>query len=631
MRSLHIDGDFMDQSLLPNIYDFISHTYPFSLLNTLEQDALAAATKISYYSTEDVLQDEALTSVGLFMIRTGAVEQINKDGTLRARLGVGDSFGFTQLNKTGKSDYTVHFLENSLIYIISKQILEFIIAKNHHVSEYFDSKDWVRLSTVNHLSDERRAAINSHFLQPVSTCCIEDIATVSPQETIQTTAQIIGKKHAECAFVIDETGKINGIITKSDLALRVVATGHDIKDRVDSIMTKNPVCINATEPLNDALKLMIDHNIKALPVISADKVIGVITTSQLLQNSQLQAVFLLKSIKRQEKIEELSKLSLQKQEVFKTLVENDVTPKTIQLIMSRIADAFNKRLIELYINEHGAAPCNFAWIAAGSLARCEVQLLSDQDNALILERECSDKELEYFKDLASFVCNNLDKCGYPLCDGNFMASNEKWCQSYKKWCENYDNWILSPNHNDLLNISVFMDIRFIYGDEFLVNKLKNHVLTRTKDNSRFLAMMIATSLAVNPPLGLFKKFVLTKDGQNRPYLNIKKQAINLIVELARIYALSTGSFATETSDRINDDVKSKKLSEDDGRELSEALCFLNILRFKHQITALEHKEDLTNNLVPDTLSQFERNHLKDAFRIIAKQQEAAKFRFCGGM
>ena len=32
----------MDQSLLPNIYDFISHTYPFTRLNTLEQDALAA-------------------------------------------------------------------------------------------------------------------------------------------------------------------------------------------------------------------------------------------------------------------------------------------------------------------------------------------------------------------------------------------------------------------------------------------------------------------------------------------------------------------------------------------------------------------------------------------------------------
>ena len=157
----------MDQSLLPNIYDFISHTYPFTRLNTLEQDALAAQVKISYYTPEETLQDESLTGIGLFMIRTGAVEQINKDGTLRARLGVGDSFGFTQLNKKGSSDYTVRFLENTLLYIISKQVLEFIIAKNQHVSEYFDSKDWVRLSSVNHLANNKSAAANSHFSRPV--------------------------------------------------------------------------------------------------------------------------------------------------------------------------------------------------------------------------------------------------------------------------------------------------------------------------------------------------------------------------------------------------------------------------------------------------------------------------------
>ena len=620
----------MDQSLLPNIYDFISHTYPFTRLNTLEQDALAAQVKISYYTPEETLQDESLTGIGLFMIRTGAVEQINKDGTLRARLGVGDSFGFTQLNKKGSSDYTVRFLENTLLYIISKQVLEFIIAKNQHVSEYFDSKDWVRLSSVNHLANNKSAAANSHFSRPVSDFYLNDCALVSPKSTIRQTAQEIGLKHAECAFIVDNN-KLIGVVTKSDITLRAVAAGVDPSEEVSAIMSKNPVTINLTDPLYHSLELMIEHNIKVLPVIDRGQIVGIITASQLLQNSQLQAVFLLKAIKQQTKVSELKKLSAQKQEIFKTLVENDVSPQIIQLVMSKIADAFNKKLIDIYLNEHEKAPCNFAWIAAGSLARSEVQLLSDQDNALILERDCNDTELKYFKDMADFVCHGLDECGYALCDGNYMASNPKWCLSYSNWCKNYEKWILNPDHDDLLNVLVFMDLRFIYGDEFLLNKLKSHMLRLTGDNSRFLAIITNLTLAVNPPLGLFKQFVLTKDGQNKPYLNIKKQAVNLIVELARIYALSSGSLITETPDRLKAAAESQKISKDDERELSEALYFLNSLRFKHQINALNNNEELSNNLVPDTLSQFERNHLKDAFRIIAKQQEAAKFRFCGGI
>ena len=73
----------------------------------------------------------------------------------------------------------------------------------------------------------------------------------------------------------------------------------------------------------------------------------------------------LKAIKQQTKVSELKKLSAQKQEIFKTLVENDVSPQIIQLVMSKIADAFNKKLIDIYLNEHEKAPCNFAWIAAG--------------------------------------------------------------------------------------------------------------------------------------------------------------------------------------------------------------------------------------------------------------------------
>ena len=66
-----------NKSLLPNIYEFISKTYPFSQLNDLEKDATATQISISYHSTGEELDNEALAGAGLYMIRTGVVEERN--------------------------------------------------------------------------------------------------------------------------------------------------------------------------------------------------------------------------------------------------------------------------------------------------------------------------------------------------------------------------------------------------------------------------------------------------------------------------------------------------------------------------------------------------------------------------
>lgn len=612
----------MDNSLLPNVYDFISHTYPFSLLSTLEQDTLAASVKITYYTPNDVLVDDTLSGVGLFMIRTGAVEQINKDGTLRARLGTGDSFGYTQLNKKGSSDYKVCFLENTLIYLISRQILEFIKSRNEQVGRYFDDKEYVRLMSSHRYLEEGDGYLNSQLKQPVGAVCSHDCAMLPPETSIQDTARALRDQNSEIAMIMRD-GKLLGVVTKSDLALRAVADGLSYTNPVSSIMTTHPVVIDSSKPLYQVLELMLFHNIQNLPVANGDKIEGCVNTRELLQNSLLQALYLLKAIGKQQSLEELVKLSSQKEQIFITLVQLKVQPRTIQRVLSRIADSFIKQICKLADEKFDKAPCAFAFFAAGSLARSEVQFLSDQDNGIIYEREITESERHYFQEYAHFVCKALDSCGYTWCSGNYMACNDTWCQSFDKWREVYNQWMAGPDPKALLDISVFLDIRCVYGDEFLVTKLKQHYINAAADNSRFLAMLTHNSLAVNPPLGMFKQFVLTKDGQNRPALNIKNQGVNLIIELARIYALQKRSMAVNTYQRLEDST----LDKDSARELSEAFTFLNDVRFAHQQKALQTGSELTNFLPPQELSQFERNHLKDAFRIISRQQSAASFRF----
>lgn len=618
----------MDSSLLPNIYDFIAHTYPFSMLSTLEQDTLAAAVKIAYYAKDDEICDEALSGVGLFMLRTGCAEQINRDGSLRARLSVGDSFGYTQLNKHGPSDYKVVFLENSLVYIISRQILEFIKARNEHVGRYFDCHEYVRLTSARHYLLDGDGYLNSRLKQRVDSVSQKRVVCVPPTCTLQECARRLLFTGTEIAMVTTpDTAELIGVVTKSDLALRALASGLPYSSPVSAIMSPHPVVIDESKPLYQVLESMLYHHVQNLPVMHGKQVVGSVNTRDLLQNSLLQPLYLLKAISKQISISDLSTLASQKQEIFVTLMELKVEPAVIQRTFTRIADAFAKKICQLVEKSLGTPPCNYAFFAAGSLAREEVHFLSDQDNGLVYEHELPAGELTYFKVFTHKVCTALDACGYTWCSGNYMACKAQWCQSSQGWERYYDKWMLEPDAQALLDSSVFFDLRCLYGDEFLVTKLKQKIITNAANSSRFLALLCHNALAVSPPLGLFRQFVLTRDGENKPALNLKHQGINLIVELARLYALQKRSLCVNTAERLEqslDDAAS-------ARELIEALNFLNDVRFEHQYQALMHHEKISNLLSPDELSQFERSHLKDAFRIISRGQSAAQVHFTKGV
>ena len=73
--------------------------------------------------------------------------------------------------------------------------------------------------------------------------------------------------------------------------------------------------------------------------------------------------------------------------------------------------------------------------------------------------------------------------------------------------------------------SIFFDLRCIYGDQTLLNNLHDDIHTMIKRNKMFLAFMAANALQNKPPLGLFRRFVLEKHGQEDKALDMKKRGI----------------------------------------------------------------------------------------------------------
>lgn len=79
------------------------------------------------------------------------------------------------------------------------------------------------------------------------------------------------------AIPIVDQNKLVGMITDRDIVLRCVAEKHPASSKVSDIMSKQLVTVTKETTTREAVKLMADHQIRRLPVVDGDKLIGIIS------------------------------------------------------------------------------------------------------------------------------------------------------------------------------------------------------------------------------------------------------------------------------------------------------------------------------------------------------------------
>ncbi|HJJ22975.1 MAG TPA: CBS domain-containing protein [Nitrosopumilus sp.] len=86
------------------------------------------------------------------------------------------------------------------------------------------------------------------------------------------------------SIVILENAVPIGIITDRDFAIKITAHSYPIDTPVKRIMSYPLISIDPNSDLLIASDLMLTRNVKKLPVIDDDKVIGIITSSDLVKH-----------------------------------------------------------------------------------------------------------------------------------------------------------------------------------------------------------------------------------------------------------------------------------------------------------------------------------------------------------
>ena len=108
------------------------------------------------------------------------------------------------------------------------------------------------------------------------------VVTLDPADTAQNAAQLLARHNVGALPVCGEDGGLRGMVTDRDIVLRCVAIEEDpAKTPVHKVMTRNCATVSPTADTREAARIMAAKQVRRLPVVENDKVVGVISLGDL--------------------------------------------------------------------------------------------------------------------------------------------------------------------------------------------------------------------------------------------------------------------------------------------------------------------------------------------------------------
>ncbi|MBF0471219.1 MAG: cyclic nucleotide-binding/CBS domain-containing protein [Gammaproteobacteria bacterium] len=619
------------QSEQLEISSFLTRHPPFDTLPPEARDEMARQVEVSYFRAGGDILFLGQPIAALYLVRSGAVETFRRSGELYNRLSEGGIFGQLGLMMNHRVRFPVKALEDSLLYAIPAEIFHDYCDRFETFGDYFESE----ASSLLHRSVLSLRQGSDLISTEVGSLIQHQSVEVAPTITVRAAAEQMTQKQVPALLVVAQEGAerhLLGIITDYELRSRVLALGLPATTAVAEVMATHLPAIDTNDYLFSAMLTMLRENAHHLPVLQGGVPVAVLSLTDLVRQESQSSLLLVRSIFSQPDVDGLERLAQQLPAVFSRMVQADANSHMIGSAMAVIGRSFKQRLLELAEEAIGPPPLPYCFLALGSMARDEQLIYTDQDNALILDNSYNpEAHGDYFAQLAQWVSDGLDRCGYRYCSGGIMATNPSWRLTLNGWKEQFNRWIEEPDPRALLNSSIFFDLDGVAGEIAWGESLRRYIAGKTRDNGRFLACLARNALNRTPPLGFFKGFVLEKDGKHNHVINLKRRGTAPLTDVIRVHALAVGSDRVNSFERIEEIAGKKLLPQGKERDLRDALEFIAMVRIRHQVKEIAAGEEVDNSIDPEALSGFERRNLREAFEILSSAQNFLKYRYHAAM
>jgi len=473
------------------------------------------------------------------------------------------------------------------------------------------------------------------FLHEPITSLGRDVVICDMNTTVDQLAKQMTARNVTAALVSSELSAIIGIVTDHDLRARVLAERIKLNAPIHSVMSAPLTKISENALIYEALMRMEEKGVRHLAVEDQNgQIVSVIDNKSLIQFQRYGPIVLAREIARAETPADVAHCCERIYPLVKTLMDSSAKPRHVTNMLAATCDTATERLIQLAIEELGPPPAAFAFIGMGSQGRQEQTLLTDQDNGIIFFAPAPDADptqaADYFLRLGTRVCEGLDRAGYPLCRGQVMASNPRWCRSLPDWISSFDEWVHKSEPQEIIDISVFFDFRTVYGDAELTHELRRTIHAALQDEPAFFHHFAQNALMFKPPFRLLGNIYLSGGAtEHAGEINLK-DAMMPMVSFARLYALRHQINQTHTLERIEALSERNLILPSSRDEIVAAYDFLMQLRLQNQLAAIQSGRTPQNIIHPNKLGYIQQELLKQAFAQIAAVQKKVSYDFLGG-
>ena len=119
--------------------------------------------------------------------------------------------------------------------------------------------------------------------RPLAVMMSRTVRTIQTEATLLEAAALMRELRVG-ALMVEEEGRLVGIVSETDLVRKGIAEGRDVRqDKIRAIMSSPIITIDIDRPASDASDLMSEKGIRHLAVTDGGKIMGVISVRDLLR------------------------------------------------------------------------------------------------------------------------------------------------------------------------------------------------------------------------------------------------------------------------------------------------------------------------------------------------------------
>ncbi|MCA3240237.1 MAG: CBS domain-containing protein [Rubrivivax sp.] len=616
-------------SLLGHLRAELSQHMPFSAMKPEHVDEFLAAASQLYFAPNEVVLDPSSGPVqALLYVRRGSVSGRRgvADTTGPIEYVAGDLFpvGALLASRAVTATYTTN--EDSFCLRLPAAAVQALVLKSAPFADFLNGR------VLSFLELSRRATQAAFASQTLAEQSLETrLADLPPKTPLSCApgtplAEALSTMHERrvgSMLVLGEQGQVLGILTRHDILGRVTLPQRPLSTPISDVMSQPVQTLDVQHRLSDAAMLMSRHGLRHVPVLREGRVVNILSERDLFAMQRLSLKQLGASLRSAPDEATLVMLAGRIREFARNLLGQGVHARQLTELVSHLNDLLAERLVELVAARQGLDLSRACWLAFGSEGRSEQTVATDQDNGLVFDSDDAERDRPVWLAFGREVNEALDRAGYPLCKGGVMAGNPACCHTPAEWADRIGRWIEHGAPQDLLDASIYFDLRPVAGHLALAAPLQRLIAQAPARVPRFLKQMADNSLRRGVPLNWRGGLDPTEEGAHA-WIDLKLQGTAIFVDAARLYALAHGLDVQGTRARLEAAAPLMGAAEREADSWVASFEFLQMLRLQLQLGhrgPLPGPDDNPNRIDVKQLNDIDRRLLKESLRAARHLQQ----------